>query len=90
MLGASPFFAPVAAGALDELVIEPEVAAAELILDVALGTELAMSVPHVVQASEPGFCWRHWAKVAWQMWLGRVSRYWSMEAGAEPLEQMHW
>lgn len=79
----------VGAGAAVEL---PPDAAAELAaaeeVDAA-GTSVGMRVPHVLQEVEPGFCWRHWAKVASQMKLGRVPWYWSMFAGAELLAQMH-
>lgn len=59
--------APVAADALglvaDEVLVEEEVAAAELIA-VDLGTLLGWRVPHVLHDVEPGFFSRHWANNA--------------------------
>ena len=73
--------------AVPELVgAAPEEEAAE---ELAVGTSLAWRVPQVLQELEPGFCCRHWAKVAWQMKLGRVFRYWSiLGGGEEPLAQV--
>ena len=51
--------------AVPELVgAAPEEEAAE---ELAAGTSEAIRLPQVLQALEPGFWVRHWAKVAWQM-----------------------
>ena len=88
ILGPAPVLelveAPVVAAAAPPVV---DVAAAEE-EDVEAGTSSALRVPQVLHVSLPGLAWLHCAKVAWQMWLGRVSRYSAIEAGSEPLLQV--
>ena len=82
---------PVAEGEVVAPVAEAALEVAEAdddVLEAAAGTSVAMRVPQVLQDWEPGLARRHWAKVSWQMWFGRVLRYWAMSGGLVPLAQL--
>ena len=84
---AAPFAADALGLVADEVLVEEEVAAAELIA-VDWGTLLGSSLPHCGQDLEPGSLVSHWAYNSRHSLFGRVFKYWAMFEGPVPLEQV--
>ena len=84
---AAPFAADALGLVADEVLVEEEVAAAELTA-VDWGTLLGWRLPHCGQDLEPGVLFSHWAYNSWHSLFGREPWYWSIFAGGLPSGQV--